>query len=73
MLIDGVRISSGRIREALQAGDPGAATKMLTRPFAIEGNVIHGDKRGRELGWPTANLELGNYLRARIRHLRGAA
>jgi len=65
VLLDGVRISSGRIREALQAGDPGAATKMLTRPFAIEGTVIHGDKRGRELGWPTANLELGNYLRAR--------
>ena len=71
VLIDGVRISSGRIREALQAGDPGAATQMLTRPFAIEGTVIHGDKRGRELGWPTANLELGNYLRARIRHLCG--
>ena len=63
VLIEGVRISSGRIREALQAGDPGTATKMLTRPFAIEGTVIHGDKRGRALGWPTANLELGKYLR----------
>ena len=63
VLIDGDRISSGRVREALQAGDPGTATKMLTRPFAIEGEVIHGDKRGRGLGWPTANLELGNYLR----------
>ena len=63
VLIGGVRISSGRIREALQDGDPGAATKMLTRPFAVQGTVIHGDKRGRELGWPTANLELGNYLR----------
>jgi len=63
VLLDGGRISSGRVREALQAGDPGTATKLLTRPFAIEGAVIHGDKRGRELGWPTANLELGNYLR----------
>ncbi|HXG82004.1 MAG TPA: bifunctional riboflavin kinase/FAD synthetase [Sphingomicrobium sp.] len=63
VLLDGVRISSGRIREALQAGDPGTATKMLTRPFAVQGEVIHGDKRGRALGWPTANLELGNYLR----------
>lgn len=63
VLLDGTRISSGRIREALQAGDPGAATRMLTRPFAVEGIVIHGDKRGRELGWPTANMELGNYLR----------
>jgi riboflavin kinase/FMN adenylyltransferase len=63
VLLDGVRISSGRVREALQAGDPGRATKLLSRPFAIEGEVIHGDKRGRALGWPTANLELGNYLR----------
>lgn len=63
VLIDGTRISSGLIREALQAGDPGTATHMLTRPFAVQGEVIHGDKRGRELGWPTANLELHNYLR----------
>ena len=63
VLFDGTRISSGRVREALQAGDPGAATQLLSRPFAIEGEVIHGDKRGRSLGWPTANLELGNYLR----------
>jgi len=63
VLLDGERISSGRIREALQAGDPGAAIRLLTRPFAIEGEVVHGDKRGRALGWPTANLELHNYLR----------
>src|SRR5688572_17910688 len=63
VLLDGVRISSGRVRDALQAGDPGTATRLLSRPFAVQGEVIHGDKRGRELGWPTANLELGNYLR----------
>lgn len=63
VLLDGTRISSGRVREALQAGNPGQATRLLSRPFAIQGEVIHGDKRGRELGWPTANLELGNYLR----------
>ncbi len=63
VLIDGERISSGRIREFLQAGDPAGATRLLSRPFAIEGEVIHGDKRGRELGWPTANMELGQYLR----------
>lgn len=63
VLLDGKRISSGWVREALQAGDPGTATKLLTRPFAIEGAVVHGDKRGRALGWPTANVELGNYLR----------
>lgn len=56
-------VSSSRIREALQSGDPHGATQLLTRPFAIEGTIIHGDKRGRELGWPTANMELGNYLR----------
>jgi riboflavin kinase/FMN adenylyltransferase len=63
VLIDGVRISSGKIREALQAGQPHAATQMLTRPFAIQGEVIHGNKRGRDFGWPTANLQLGPYLR----------
>src|SRR5688572_26558545 len=63
VMLDEVRISSGLVREALQAGDPGTATRMLSRPFAVQGEVIHGDKRGRALGWPTANLELHNYLR----------
>jgi riboflavin kinase/FMN adenylyltransferase len=63
VLLDGKRISSGLIREALQAGDPGTAIHLLTRPFAIEAEVIHGNKRGRTLGWPTANMKLGNYLR----------
>jgi riboflavin kinase/FMN adenylyltransferase len=58
-------ISSTRIRAALQAGDCAAATRLLTRPFAIEAEVVHGDKRGRELGYPTANMELGDYLRPR--------
>jgi riboflavin kinase/FMN adenylyltransferase len=59
-------ISSTRIRAALRAGDCAAATRMLTRPFAIEGVVEHGDKRGRELGFPTANLAMGPYLRPRF-------
>ena len=63
VLFNGERISSGRIRESLQAGDPGTATRFLTRPFAIEGVVEPGDKRGRTLGYPTANLRLGSYLR----------
>jgi riboflavin kinase/FMN adenylyltransferase len=63
VLLDGERISSGRVREALQAGDPGTAIHMLSRPFAIEAEVIHGDKRGRDFGWPTANMKLGPYLR----------
>ena len=63
VLLNGVRISSGRIREALQVGDPHAATQQLTRPFAIRTEVVHGNKRGREFGWPTANMKLGPYLR----------
>ena len=58
-------ISSSRIREALQAGDCATATQLLTRPFAVEGIVQHGDKNGRELGYPTANVDLGTYLRPR--------
>lgn len=61
--INGEAISSSRIREALVAGDPGRATRLMSRPFAIEGLVEHGDKRGRTLGYPTANLRLGGYLR----------
>ena len=56
-------VSSSRIRAALKAGDCAAATRLLTRPFAIMGVVQHGDKRGRTIGFPTANLDLGSYLR----------
>jgi len=63
---DGEPVSSSRIREALQAGDCETATRLLTRPFAIEGIVEHGDKRGRELGYPTANVAIGPYLRPRF-------
>ena len=62
----GEPVSSSRIREALQAGDCEAAAALLTRPFAIEGVVEPGDRRGRELGYPTANLSLGPYLRPRF-------
>jgi riboflavin kinase/FMN adenylyltransferase len=58
-------VSSSRIREALQAGDCAAATRLLTRPFAVRNVVQHGDKNGRLLGFPTANLEMGQYLRPR--------
>jgi len=60
-----LRISSGRIREALQAGDTATATKLMSRDFAIQGVVQAGDKRGRELGYPTANIALGDYQRPR--------
>jgi riboflavin kinase / FMN adenylyltransferase len=58
-------ISSSRIREALHAGDCATATRLLTRPFAIEGVVQHGDKVGRTIGYPTANIDMGSYLRPR--------
>ena len=63
VLYDGDRISSGRVRDALQAGDTALATQLLSRDFAVEGMVQRGDQRGRELGYPTANLVLGDYLR----------
>lgn len=65
VLYEGERISSGRIREALEGGDIGLATHLLTRDYAIQGVVQRGDQRGRELGYPTANLTLGDYLRPR--------
>ena len=56
-------VSSSRIRQALRDGDPQLAAQLLTRPFAIRGIVEHGDKRGRVIGYPTANLGVENYLR----------
>ena len=61
----GQPVSSSRIRDALKAGECDTAARLLTRPFAIRGTVQHGDKRGRAIGYPTANLELGSYLRPR--------
>jgi riboflavin kinase/FMN adenylyltransferase len=58
-------ISSSRIRDALRSGDLTSANRLLTRPFAVEAPVQHGDKNGRLLGFPTANMDLGKYLRPR--------
>lgn len=55
---DGRRISSGPIRAALAAGDVADAAQMLGYPWFVTGEIVHGDKRGRELGYPTANLKL---------------
>jgi riboflavin kinase/FMN adenylyltransferase len=63
--LDGEPISSSRIRESLQAGDCATATRLLSRPFTIEGSVEHGDKVGRAIGFPTANVALDRYLRPR--------
>ena len=61
--LDGEPVSSSRIRDALKAADPGTAIHLLTRPFAVEAVVQHGDKRGKALGYPTANVTLGCYQR----------
>jgi riboflavin kinase/FMN adenylyltransferase len=60
------KISSSAIRQALAAGDPRLAAQMLGRPFAIEGEVVVGQKLGRHLGFPTANVALGDYVRPRL-------
>ena len=53
------RISSTRVREALAEGDLALAARLLGRPYSITGRVVHGAKRGRVLGFPTANVSLG--------------
>jgi riboflavin kinase/FMN adenylyltransferase len=55
-------ISSTRIRRALQDGYPDIATAALGRPWTLRGPVTHGDKRGRTIGFPTANIPLGRHL-----------
>ncbi|MCX8097998.1 MAG: bifunctional riboflavin kinase/FAD synthetase [Casimicrobiaceae bacterium] len=55
---EGMRYSSSAVRLALAAGDCAAAARMLGRPYAISGRVAHGDKLGRQLGFPTLNLPL---------------
>lgn len=53
-------VSSTRVRQAVAAGDVAAAAAMLGRPYSMEGTVVHGDARGRTLGFPTANLGTEN-------------
>ena len=61
--LDGQPVSSSRIRDLLRAGDMAGAARLLTRPYTIEGVVRHGDKLGRTIGYPTANIDMGKYLR----------
>jgi riboflavin kinase / FMN adenylyltransferase len=58
--------SSTRIRELLATGEPGQAGELLGRPWEIEGRVTRGEARGRKLGFPTANLPLGSWLRPKF-------
>ena len=56
--VDDVAVSSTKIRKALQDGDVSTANKFLAHPFQLTGTVVHGDKLGRELGFPTANIQI---------------
>lgn len=58
--VDGSRVSSTRIREALERGDMDEAAKLLGRNCSFFGRVLHGDKLGRTLGFPTANIRVGH-------------
>lgn len=60
---DGAKISATHIREALKAGKPGEAAKLLGHWWAVEGKVEHGDARGRTIGVPTANMRLDDCLK----------
>lgn len=63
---DGAIISSTSIREKISQGEMEAAASLLGRPWAIEGVVLRGFKRGRGIGFPTINLALGDYLRPKL-------
>jgi riboflavin kinase/FMN adenylyltransferase len=58
----GEKFSSTGVRDALRAGHPEEAARILGRPFAIEGEVQRGRQLGRKLGYPTANVGLGDYV-----------
>lgn len=63
---NGVAYSSTRVREALTEGDVETAASILGRPFQIEGMVVQGEQRGRTIGFPTANILLGEYIRPKL-------
>ncbi|MFT3742066.1 MAG: bifunctional riboflavin kinase/FAD synthetase [Gammaproteobacteria bacterium] len=65
--LNGERVSSSRIRVALQAGDLTTASALLGKPYGMSGKVVHGNKLGRLMGFPTANL----YLHRKVVPLQG--
>ena len=62
LALDGEVVSSTRIREAIRSGNLNAASQMLGRSYSLAGNVTAGDRIGRELGFPTANLDCAGLL-----------
>lgn len=61
--IDHVTVSSSKIRSALEAGDVDAAEHLLGRPYSLAGRVVKGDKLGRVLGYPTANIDIDSHYK----------
>lgn len=61
--VDGVVVSSSHVREYILEGRVEAAARLLGRPFDLDGEVVHGEQRGRTIGFPTANLASANELR----------
>ncbi len=61
--IDDIKVSSTKIREAIKLGDVKSANNFLQYPYAFTGKVVEGDKRGRTIGYPTANLKVGDKLK----------
>lgn len=62
-LIDDIAVSSTKIRKALQEGKIGKATELLGYPYSVEGEVVKGKKMGVELGFPTANIQVRDFLK----------
>ena len=58
VMMEGVRVSSTAVRDALAAGDCARAARLLGRPYSISGRVVRGDQLGRTLGFPTANVQM---------------
>ncbi len=58
VMVEGIRVSSTAVRDALAAGDCARATRLLGRPYSMSGRVVRGDQLGRKLGFPTANVQM---------------
>ncbi len=58
VMMEGIRVSSSAVRDALAAGELARATRFLGRPYSISGRVVRGDQLGRKLGFPTANVQM---------------
>jgi len=65
-LYDQMRVSTTYIKDFIRQGDLEETKKLLNKPYQITGNVVHGNQIGKKLGFPTANVDYGNYLLPRI-------